>query len=118
MFLGSVIYWQIFSPILDFRMISDENYTCGSFEKHAYMILTYWQEFSVPFAFQLGFIGVIWQLAKIQATLLSHDFEDHGDIDSSEFSIEAMKQLRDTVTDSLRNSELIHTPASGRDNSL
>ena len=60
MYFGAAVYWRIFSPLLDFRMITDENFICGIFEKYAYAILTYWQEVSVPFALQMGFIGIVW----------------------------------------------------------
>lgn len=119
MYLGAAIYWRILAPLINFLMLSDDNYKCGLFMKRAYAILTIWQEVSIPFVLQACFIGIIWQLARIQATLLSRDFESE-ERDSSEFSVDTIKQLRDTVATSLRDSELtsFHTPGTSVENSF
>ena len=72
LYAGSVFYWRIFSPLLDFRMISDDTYECDSFEKHVYLILTYWQEISIPLILQISFVGIIWQMTRIQTNMMSY----------------------------------------------
>lgn len=62
---GSMVYHFFIEPITELR-ITISDYSCNQEMKNVITFFLSWHTIAWPFAMQLAFFGVIWQLSYIQ----------------------------------------------------